>query len=170
MSSKTLIQKKGFFVDLFLNLGLNYRPHFYGPYSPDLDAAIGQCKALGFVEERVAEYGLSSNSGFEVKRFDYELTQDGRIVVEAIRARDSLFYSKVEECLKRLEQAGELDYVQLSIAAKAIYIQKTHNKPMYQKEIAKEAKNFNWEITEPAVDKVIGFLKKLNLVTTNSPA
>lgn len=168
MSGKTLIQKKGFFLDHFLKLGLDYGPHFYGPYSPQLDAAIGQCKALGFVDERVTGYGYS-REGFEVKRYGYELTPDGQIVVEAICARDPVFCSQIRECLDRLANAGEIDYILISIAAKSTYILNMRKKPMTDKEIAAEARTFNWEIGEDEIQKAIGFLEKLGLVTVSAP-
>lgn len=168
LKGKTLVQKKGFFLDHFLDLGLAYRSHFYGPYSPELDSAIGQCKALGFVEERVAEYGVVSQDKFEVKRFDYRLTEDGRIVAQAIRKREPELCSKIESCLERLERAGNLDYVQLSIAAKSVHILKTSDKSMRPSDIAGEARKFGWNISEQAVDRAVDFLKELDLVMAES--
>lgn len=165
ISGKTLIQKRAFFLDLFLDIGLGYLPHYYGPYSPIVETAIGECKALGFVTEKVTGYSAVSKKGFEVKRFDYELTEDGNIVANAICARDKEQATEIQNCLERLNKAGELDYVELSIAAKAIFILQDGHKPMSPGEIAEQAKRFKWDISREAVDGAVEFLSRLGLVS-----
>lgn len=169
ISGKTLIQKRGFFLDRMLDLGLNYGPHYYGPYSAVLDAAIGQCKALGFVEEKITGYGIAGGGGFEVKRFDYRLTPDGSILAEAILERDRERCNQIMSCLDRIVQAGDLDYNQLSVAAKAIWVLDDRGKAMTPEDISEEARTFGWNVSDEAIRKAVGFLEKLGLVTRGRP-
>jgi len=168
ISGRTLIQKRAFFLDLKLNLGLDYKPHYYGPYSPQLDAAIGQCLALRFVNETVIPYGWSRTEGFEIKRYDYTLTQDGLAVVDAIMNRETSLYDKVIACLDQIEEAGDLDYNQLSVAAKAVWILRENNRPMLPEDIAAEAQGFGWKVPNEAIEKVISFLENLGIVSTST--
>lgn len=163
ISGKTLVQKRAYFLNLLLDLGLSYSPHYYGPYSAELDAAIGQCKALGFVDEHVTSYGYVSN-GFEIKRYDYVLTQDGQIVVDAIKRREPTLCKRIRSCLDEIGQAGQLDYVKLSVAAKTVHILLTNRGTLSKHQIAEQAKEFGWDISERDVEEVMGFLKKLNVV------
>lgn len=115
--------------------------------------------------EKVTGYSAVSKKGFEVKRFDYELTEDGNIVANAICARDKEQATEIQNCLERLNKAGELDYVELSIAAKAIFILQDGHKPMSPGEIAEQAKRFKWDISREAVDGAVEFLSRLGLVS-----
>ncbi|NLU28221.1 MAG: hypothetical protein GXX00_14060 [Hungateiclostridium thermocellum] len=168
ISGRTLIQKRAFFLDLKLNLGLGYKPHYYGPYSPQLDAAIGQCIALRFVNETVIPYGWSRTEGFEIKRYDYTLTDDGLAVVDAIMNREKALCESIFSCLDKIIEAGDLDYNQLSVAAKAVWILRESKRPMLPEHIAAEAKGFGWEVSSEAIEKVISFLENLGIVSTST--
>lgn len=51
-AGKTLIQKRAYFLNRFVGLGLRFKPHYYEPCSPDMDDAIGRAKVRGFVQEK----------------------------------------------------------------------------------------------------------------------
>lgn len=169
ISGRTLIQKRAFFLDLRLDLGLDYKPHYYGPYSPLLDAAIGQCQALGFVCETVTAYNGSPTEGLEIKRFDYALTADGNAVAEAIMERDRSLCDNVTAYLDQIIEAGDLDYNQLSVAAKAVWILKESKRPITPNDVAQEAKTFGWKVPDQAIEKAVGFLANLGIVSTKRP-
>ena len=50
-SGKTLLQKTIFFLNELLELGISFKPHYYGPYSSDVASSIADLTALGFLEE-----------------------------------------------------------------------------------------------------------------------
>lgn len=165
---KTLVQKRGYFLDLFLDLGLKYRPHYYGPYSAELDMAVGRCKALGLIDQKTVALGYDSGTGFEVRRYDFVLTPDGEKVVEDIirtkpqQSNDLLTY------LEKMSQAGDVgDYVSLSIAAKTYYILQKKNSPMRWGEIVKEARQLGWNINERDIEMAVSFLRKLGLIESS---
>lgn len=165
ISGRTLIQKRGYFLDRMLALGLGYRAHYYGPYSGALDAAIGQCRALGFVEERAIGYGVAGDAGFEVRRYDYSLTPDGRVVAQAVLDTDKELCGGIRACLDRIAAAGDLGAQQLSIAAKVVWVLDARGQPMTPKSISEEGRSLGWSVSDEDVSRVVGFLKRLGLVT-----
>ncbi|CFX11685.1 Uncharacterized [Syntrophomonas zehnderi OL-4] len=164
MRGKTLIQKKAYFLNVLLDLGLPYNPHYYGPYSPELDNSIGKCKALGLVEQNTVGFGVDGETGFEKKRFDYKLTADGEEVLRDLEKRKPEEYREIKDCLKKLSLAGDEDYVSLSIAAKTYHILKESDTDIRSDEVANEAKQLGWEISQSSIDKAVGFLSKMGMI------
>ena len=80
-AGKPYCKSEGNFLSQLLGLDLGYRPHFYGPYSPVTDESLGEAKALGFVKEEAVGFGQTGDSGFEYRRYDFSLTEDGKQVV-----------------------------------------------------------------------------------------
>jgi len=64
-------------------------------------------------------FGVYGKSGFEIRRFDYRLTDDGQIFVKDIIVRNPEDCKQVAACLQKI--SGD-DYVALSIAAKSYNI------------------------------------------------
>ena len=164
MRGKTLIQKKAYFLNALLDLGLPYNPHYYGPYSPELDNSIGKCKALGLVEQKTVGFGVDGETGFEKKRFDYTLTADGQEVLDDLERRKPDECRKIKDCLEKLSQAGDEDYVSLSIAAKTYHILKENSTSIRPDEVANEAKQFGWDISQGSIDKAVGFLSEMGMI------
>lgn len=166
LSGKTILQKRAYFLTKILELPFDYKPHYYGPYSPEIEAGLGRLKALGFVDEHTVGFGYGGSAGFEMCRYDYQITEDGKIILKRIKEEFPDFCNKIEGLLNRFENAGDTgDYLRLSIAAKAYYILKKHNKPLNEEEIASEAKDFGWKITENSIENAVCFLKKMELVS-----
>jgi len=159
---RTLLQKRLYFIDVLLDVNLGYRPYFYGPYSPAVDDALGDLKGIRFVEERQSNFGASDESGFEVRRYDYELTEDGKTIIGILRKNPD--YLKISGVLKQLKEAQEPDYFTLSIAAKAHFILSNKAVPMTREEIIDIAQKLNWKITERQFNNAADFLHRLGLV------
>ncbi len=164
VSGKTLAHKRGYFLDKIMDVGLNYKPHYYGPYSPKLEAAIGQCKALGFVEQKTANYGFDMQKGFELKRYDYSLTEDGKTIVENIIQKEPEKSVEIIELFKKIAEHDRNDYVKLSLAAKTMFVLEKQGGITSYEEIIQEAKKYDWDISDLAVDKAAEFLSSIGLI------
>ncbi|GAB6172147.1 hypothetical protein JCM15765_16250 [Paradesulfitobacterium aromaticivorans] len=114
-----------------------------------------------------ADYGFNKN-GFEMKRFVYELTDDGRTIVELIRKENPEIVKEINRYLDQLKSAGNLDYMELSIAAKSHFILKSESKATTRHEVVQKAKGFNWDISEENVEKAINFLTAMELVNSHN--
>jgi len=186
IQGKTLLQKLTYFTALAvapdLPQRLGYRAHYYGPYSDIVDDAVRRLESLGFVEESRTPCGMIGNKGFEVKHFDYELKEDGKAVAAGLKKR----YGKESKVIRRIamrimeaeskvirriamrimEALGELDYVDLSIAAKAYFLLPQKGGPMTFEDIRKMAHTFSWTIDKTQLDKVVRLFKEMGFVET----
>lgn len=162
VSGRTLLQKRAFFASLLSKVdpGLSFDAHYYGPYSSTVDGITTQLKNLGFVEEKNLSFGVVSG-GFEMKRYDYALTAEGRNILEPIRTTEE--YKRISTAIKKINRAGNPDYLILSIAAKVYFILKKSGKPMSKVEIQKEAEKLNWNLQPSSLESAVNFLLKLDV-------
>ena len=121
IQGKTKLQKTVYFLGIMTreldNLG--YGPHFYGPYSAEVADAVGQLHALGFLDRNTVQAGTHGGSGFEAIRYDFALNRAGTQIAKSKAATHPLFWKKLEEAAKKLKKSGDIDYIKMSIAAKA---------------------------------------------------
>ena len=167
ISGKTLLQKRAFFVSEHLGAEMGYHAHYFGPYSPVIDAAVGRLKSLGFIDEHTEEFGRRDAVGFEWRKYTFSLTGDGRKVLRRIEATQPETVEAVAGYLQIMRDAGDNgDYVNLSIAAKTIFILSQLEGPINCEELRKTAAKFNWDIKPAQLDSAIAFLARLNLIET----
>ncbi len=172
ISGRTLLQKRAFFASELAGLTLDdtFVAHYYGPYSPRLDAAIANLKALGFVEERMIGFGAAGTGGFEIKRYDYRLTEDGENVADSLAELHPTEYSAIVDSVEKIKAAGDPNYFELSIAAKAYYILRKKARPMNREQIMTAAESFDWNIQPESLEKAVSFLENLGLTRTRTNA
>ena len=165
ISGKTLFTKRIYFLAEILAKELGYYAHYYGPYSDEIAGNITILKNLGFIKEESHGFGLYNGAGFEVRRYDYELTGEGRNAVRWLREQRPREAKEIDEAVSRIREAGELDYIELSIAAKAYLILKQANRPLTPQDITAQAKNFSWTVDDHQIQSGVKFLEKLNLIS-----
>ncbi len=161
---KTLLQKRLYFLSIFLGLDLGYEAHYYGPYSEEVTTANLELKSLGFLTESVTGWGVDRR-GFELARYDYFLSEVGSRMAEKKAVTFAELYSKIEGAVATVKQGGELDYMELSIAAKAFYVLKQLNRKATIEEIALMLPKFGWSVTNEDLQKAADFLSKVKLVS-----
>lgn len=164
IQGRTLVQKKAFFVSVLsgINPNLGFDAHYYGPFSSIVESTLTTLKNLGFLQEASTGFGVVSG-GFEMKRYDYSLTDDGQALVR--RLRDSAEYAAIQDAARRIEAAGDPNYVELSIAAKAFFLLKRKGRRMSVRELKEEGEKFNWSISPESIKKAVSFLEQIGLAT-----
>ncbi|MGH9426519.1 MAG: hypothetical protein ACRD2L_09480 [Terriglobia bacterium] len=164
IEGRTLLQKRAFFVELLtdVDIDLGFDAHYYGPYSQVVDSAMTALKNLGFIKESSTGFGMGSG-GFEMRRYDYSLTDDGNQIVKQLKSTAE--YKKIGAAIKRMRDSGDPNYVELSIAAKAFFVLKKKGKPMSCAEMSNEAGRFNWDLKPESIARAVDFLKKVGLAT-----
>ena len=161
---KTLLQKRGYFVATQLGWNLGYRAHYYGPYSPPLEDGLLKANALQFINDEKHDLGVD-NVGFEVRRYDYRLNEDGKIIVEELKKEYPEQSSMIQDAVRRMEEAGDTgDYMSLSIAAKTHHLLSNSDKPLTREEIRAKASKFGWNMNEDQIENAVSFLGKMGLV------
>lgn len=162
---KTKLQKTAYFLGTMTDCleELGYRPWFYGPYSDEVDAAITWAKTIGAIDQNVSSWGFDQ-SGFEVRRYDFRLNEQGKRFAE-IRARENPeFWNRLQLAAQRLREAGDIDYMEMSIAAKTYFLLGKKKGPTSMAELAQLAPQFGWNVTPAQVQQAARYLSKLGLV------
>ncbi|MCJ7577926.1 MAG: hypothetical protein MUO91_05705 [candidate division Zixibacteria bacterium] len=160
---KTMIQKQIYFLSLLLNENIGFKPHYYGPYSPEIEQALDELIGAGFVSMARNIFGVDTNTGFEFKRYDFELVENGKNLAEIVKEENAQTYKKVEEFVKKME-VNKANYLSLSIAAKAYFILHKESMLMNKDAIREKAKLFGWNVTDADIDNAIFILRQLNLI------
>jgi hypothetical protein len=162
MRGKTLLQKRLYFVSVSLGVDLGYEPHYYGPYSEEVAAANAELKSLGYLSESVSAWGVDQR-GFERARHDYALTDAGvRLAARKSRANPELA-QRIEAAARIVSEAGNLDYMELSAAAKAYYILTRLGRKATIEEISAMLPRFGWALKQEELEKAAAFLQKMGL-------
>ncbi|HTW90182.1 MAG TPA: hypothetical protein VMH22_00540 [bacterium] len=165
--SKTLVMKYVYFLKEKLGLeDLEFRPHYYGPYSEEVADTVSQLAQLGFVDEKCQLLGYDER-GFERCRYSYSLTEDGKVVVEATKKRLGEAARGLTEVIDELDKAANgMNYMDVSYAAKTHLLLKEAKKPMTVDEIREEASRLSWRMAAHDVEKSVRFLKEIGLAST----
>lgn len=163
IQGKTNLQKKMYFLGIILQEEFGYGAHYYGPYSAEVAAANQELKALGYLAETKAAAGAVDASGFEIVRHDFHLTEDGRTVLRDKKVRMREDWERVKTAAEQLKRAGTVNYVEISIAAKAYFLLNAEGKPARAEDLVRMAGQFGWNITEDQVNKAAQFLSDMEL-------
>ena len=166
IQGRTRLQKTVYFLGLLTGHldDLGYQAHHYGPYSADVAEALSTLEGIGFASSTVASMGNVDTQGFEIRRTDYNLTEEGaRAAARKAEAHKDLS-QELKAGLEQLRQAGDLDYVRLSIAAKADFLLRRCNVPTTEQELPRLAKTFGWAVSEQQIQDSLKYLRDLKLV------
>lgn len=162
---KTALQKKMYFLSVILNEDLGYKAHFYGPYSNEVSDSNLELKSMGYLRESVSSAGSFNSQGFEIARHDYQLTEDGRKIVERKKKIDPALWEKIVQATKRIQSGGEKDYMDLAIAAKELFIMREQGGQAKLTEIEKLAPKFGWSVSLEKIKEASKYLEKIGLIT-----
>ncbi len=167
---KTKLQKLLYFVGVLTDRldDLGYRAHFYGPYSDEVAYALGQLKTIGAVDQNVTDWGVH-RSGFEVKRYDFRLNQAGQTFAEGLARRAPEMAEKIRCAVKLYEEAGDRDYMELSIAAKTYFLLGQKKGRSRLDHLVKLASRFGWNVSERQIKEAAEYLQQLGLVELVNP-
>lgn len=165
IKGKTRLQKTVYFLGVLTDSvdQLGYRAHYYGPYSQEVANACSRLRSLGFVDQNVCGGGIVAESGFEVARYDFRLTDAGRAVAELKARKYAELNRTLKKAAEKLKVAGEINYMKMSIAAKTHFLLEEKGRAR-KDELVKLARRLGWDVTEPDVDEAGEYLQKLDLV------
>jgi len=163
---KTKLQKTMYFVGLLTDCceSLGYRAHFYGPYSDEVADALTRLKAIQVLEESVEPWGAVDERGFEVRRYDFRLNDQGRKLAQTKAKQNPDIWARIQAGLNTLRGAGDLDYMSLSVAAKTYYMLGQRRGRATEAELAALAPRFGWSVTEQEIRNAAEYLSRLGLV------
>jgi uncharacterized protein YwgA len=171
IQGRTKLQKLVYFTAALSKLpgSLGYRAHYFGPYSPEVAAAVDDLRGLGFLEQRVVSRGSLDSQGFEVARYDYTLTDAGKQIAEEKTKEHPADWLRIKAAVETLQKAKAEDYVKLSIAAKAYYMLIEKGSPATLDELHAMTPNFGWTVTREQMTEAGELLKSVGLITLANP-
>jgi hypothetical protein len=143
ISGRTVIQKLVYFEHVKKITSVEYKPHFYGPYSVDVANAVQTLVAQKFINEEIIGYANKDNRW---RVYRYQLTDKGKAATEQLNKDNPQMYKEIEGVVRTSKQVVDLEPNTLSWSAKAYYILNKEGHAMTCEEIKADAKNFGWEI------------------------
>lgn len=164
VQGKTKLQKTVYFLAVMTGHtnDLEYRAHYYGPYSQEVSLAVGKLEGVGFVETDVLSWGMDSR-GFERTRTNYTLTPDGRSVAEMKAENYPSLWHKLLKASVVLRDA-DMDYMKLSVAAKTYFLLGERGGKGEMDELRQMAGKFHWQLSDSEIDEAVEFLESVKLV------
>ena len=164
MRGKTLLQKRVYFLSVKLSVDMGYEAHYYGPYSEQVATLNSELKSLGYISESSSAWGYNQQ-GFEMARYNFRLTELGTRLADRKAENQPELWKNIQTAASVVKQAGDLDYMGLSIAAKAYYVLRKLNGKATLGDIAGMLPKFGWSVTEKQLDEATDFLEKANLIS-----
>lgn len=161
---KTLLQKEMYFISIKLKRNLGFRAHYYGPYSPDVEQGMDELIGAGFVDVEWNTYGIDSDSGFEMKKYTYVLTESGKKLADALEINDRVSMTTVRGFVEKLEKLGSPNYQSLSLAAKAYFILQREGGSMNKNKMKNNMLAFGWNVRDSDIESAIGILNGLKFI------
>jgi uncharacterized protein len=162
ITSKTKIHKEMFLLSRILNIDFGFRPHYYGPYSPKVEESLDALSGANFIEVTTKSYGVAGGRGFEVMRYDYYLTDSGKKLIQQIGELNE--QEKICEFIGKLKSVGDPDYMDLSIAAKVLFIFEQKQRKLSVSDIENTARDFGWNLNDADIEKAIATLRTFAFV------
>jgi uncharacterized protein YwgA len=166
IQGRTKLQKIVYFVGALTDLlpDLGYRPHYYGPYSSEVTAAVNELQGLGFLQQTSSSAGAVDPHGFEVARYDYALTPEGKEIAQEKAERFPEEWARIRRVAEHLKSLNANDYVKLSIAAKAYFLLGERDGDATIAELVGMMPRFGWNVTRDQVSEAGEFLESLGLI------
>jgi uncharacterized protein YwgA len=163
-NGKTYIQKLCYFVQRLKGWQLGFRAHYYGPYSDLVSSELSFLSGAGLLSETRRGSGIAGTGGWEIARFDYSLTEEGRRTVLHLSERNQADAEQLRSAIRSVLSVGNQSYIDLSFAAKTDWILQTEHGPMTFDGIASAAGRFNWNVEGTDVQRAAHFLEGIGLV------
>lgn len=160
LSNRTTLQKLIYFETQLKSKPLKniqYRNHFYGPFSYQVASALDEMVAFSYLSERVS-------SKYNHDSYHYELTESGMKYACHAETKFHDQFETISDVVKICKEHCSLQATPLSYSAKAHYILANGGKDKYTIEDVREtAKKFEWKISADDVKNGLELLGKLNL-------
>jgi uncharacterized protein YwgA len=158
---RTSLQKVTYLLSIVLGRDLGYRAHFFGPYSAVVEADTTALVLSGLIEESMQVLG-SNAQGWPVRRYTYQVTEEGREALAEVADESKEEVSTVGSWIDQFEGVvGSLDQKVLSAAAKVLYIAREENRAVQIDEIGRLALEHGWTLSTDQVERVAIMLRDL---------
>lgn len=153
LQGRTLLQKAIYFLNEMLDLGIGYRPHYFGPFSEDVATTTASLVARGALRE-IVECLPTMDDQFDACRYTYQLTELGDLML-----KQEPHPGMETACTEILGVTR--DYTELAAAAKLHHIVVSHGDGLRYEIIMSEARELGWKLDRVQVENAARLLLRL---------
>lgn len=164
---RTVLQKLVYFACERFKVDAHFTPHFFGPYSGEVDVLRDSFLASNFLTQKVESGTLAtpiqSPSGYINKdwsRFTFELSLEGKQYLEANKAQLGARAELLKRIVSYLQEKTALDTTKISNAAKVHYIME-HEGIKSAAQIAARCQRYGWRLGPEAIQKAHTTVERL---------
>ena len=136
-----------------------YKPHYYGPFSAGVGAALSELVSYSFAYETTIRE--SRYLGYK-----YRLTEYGKSAVEDVKTQFRGEYDDIRKLVDMCNKSCGLRIHSLSFASKILFMQthKLHKDgPMTEEYIKERGRGLGWKMNDRDIDGGIKLLRDLGL-------
>lgn len=167
IEGRTVLQKLSYFTAEHLQLSLGFKPHYYGPFSSEIENATELLRYSGLVRELSETIPvLDPSSDFESRKYHYHLTDKGKQYLQSSGLKELAGFQAAKSFLESMRGLIDFKPSVLSAAAKIHYIVSAEGQPITTEEIRDKATGVGWELTQDEIDEVGELLVRLGLLRT----
>ena len=161
IEGKTVLQKLSYFLAVRTGLQLGFAPHFYGPFSRQLEGAVDTLTFSGILSESTVQHGVNA-SGWPVRETTYELTPEGTEFADLVFDKHAGLASECRELVAALKKWDpSLNQKPLSLAAKVHFLSK--GEKLSPEAFRRAAREVGWELDDAEVESALALLSQLDL-------
>lgn len=164
VEGRTLLQKLAYFLNEALELGIQFEPYYYGPYSESIAMATNSLVGLDFLNEVEARFPAMPTDMFEPRKYTYRLTSSGLKILSNLQKQQPDLFAHIKRAMESITSKEECNYECLSLAAKIFHILKSQQRPMKGSELQNAAIDLGWNLSKGEIDSAANFLKELGLI------
>lgn len=163
IAGKTAFQKLAYFLGVKEGLDFGFEPHFYGPFSRNLEQEVELLLLSELVREETTVLG-TSRGGAPISNTRYELTEEGRREAERLVDAHAEQAKNARAIADILRASHALSTRRVSLAAKIHFVIQSQNLPMTSHEIAAKSRELGWQIDTGDIEAASEVLDGLGLV------
>ena len=168
LEGRTRLQKIGYFASKGGEYKIDFSPHYYGPFSSEIDDALQTLVSFGLVEETTRTPSLSERGTlvFEPKLYSYSLTEKGKAILRSRVPESDPEYQRIQEEIRKIrQQKGGFQTKTLAAAAKIDFILSLLKRKASYQEISREAARLGWNLDPNEIAEVTDFLVSMGYAT-----
>jgi uncharacterized protein YwgA len=164
LEGRTVAQKLAYFAGVELEQPTGHTPHFFGPFSFEVERALNLAALAGDFEETI-ERIPDWTGGPDAIKHTYVLTDEGKDEVAVIREAHPKEAEAVDATIKAITEAvPHLRQKTLSAAAKIHLIVSEQGRVIPVDELPGLAKQLGWRLSKNQIKHTVEVLQDLGLV------
>jgi uncharacterized protein YwgA len=158
--SRTMLQKLIYFVARARHEDLGFAAHLYGPYSADVQEAIGSLVRAQLVAEQASSVVDWTGTELDGVQYRYALTAASREA--AAKAVDHELRSKATRIVVAAKAGHAFSATGLSYAAKLAHIERIEGHRVEPGAAGQLAKTLGWKLTQEDIGRASTFLESID--------